>query len=97
MAHNSAPDRDLTGGHARVLRLLPSRATIPVASLANVCHDGDFKGDGPELVKRFFDLHGRVACWSMHESMIRMPSSLLDEVGTPISSEGLGVWKSDSS
>jgi hypothetical protein len=93
MAHNSPPDRDLTGGHARVLILLPPRAT----SLTNVCHDGDFKGDGPELVKRFFDPYGRVPCWRMHDPVIRIPSSLLDEVGTPISSEGLGVWKSDSS
>lgn len=72
-----ALDRALDAQQQAEVRALSSRARITATSFANEYHGGDFRGDPPAMMERYYDAHLYVANWGTHQVMLRLPSALL--------------------
>jgi hypothetical protein len=73
-----AIDRPLTDKEQQELRGLSSRAEISATGFVNVYHYGDFRGNVPEVLDRYFDAFLYVANWGTHRLMFRLPRELVD-------------------
>jgi hypothetical protein len=73
-----AIDRPLDDDEKAAVRSLSTRARISATSFVNEYHWGDFKGDPPRLMERYYDAHLYVANWGSHRVMFRLPCDLLD-------------------
>ncbi len=73
-----AIDRPLSDADRAALRALSTRAQITATSFTNHYEWGDFKGDPPRLVERWFDLHLYLTNWGTRRLMMRLPKPLME-------------------
>ncbi|HEV8559598.1 MAG TPA: hypothetical protein VGR06_24945 [Actinophytocola sp.] len=73
-----AVDRPLDDRQLRELRALSTRAQITPTSFVNEYHWGDFRGDPPVLMERYFDAFLYLANWGTHRLMFRLPARVLN-------------------
>ncbi len=84
-----AIDRPLTRQEMSELRSCSSRAHITPTRFTNVYHFGDFKGNGPEWMKRYFDAHLYDSNFGSRVFSLRFPTGWIDvETIMPYQVEG---------
>ena len=64
-----ALDKPLTRQQQKELRSLSSRAEITATSFVNEYNYGDFRGEPPELMERYFDAFCYLANWGTRRLM----------------------------
>ena len=73
-----AVDRPLSEAQRAQLRALSTRAEITATRFTNEYQWGDFKGDPPKMMERYFDAHLYFANWGTRRLMLRVPRAALD-------------------
>jgi hypothetical protein len=59
------------------VRALSTRARVTATSFANEYHWGNFRGDPPKMMERYYDAHLYLTNWGTHQVMLRLPGMLL--------------------
>ncbi|MEW6745108.1 MAG: hypothetical protein AB1486_20325 [Planctomycetota bacterium] len=72
-----AIDRPLTAQEQAALRNYSSRATITSSRFQVDYSWGEFRGNAPEWMEKYFDAFLYLANWGTHELMLRLPRSVL--------------------
>ncbi|OIV38120.1 hypothetical protein BIV57_07295 [Mangrovactinospora gilvigrisea] len=73
-----AIDHPLSARQQSEVRALSTRARITATSFTNEYQWGDFKGDPPTLMRRYYDAHLYFANWGTRRVMLRLPRAVLD-------------------